>query len=60
MTVDKGVHTLVGAGCAYEVFALSTRKVPTLSKFCRTHRWFEVTLLVALIVHFHREKEQYA
>jgi hypothetical protein len=50
---EMTVRTLIGAGCAYEVFALTTRRTPTLSKMCRNHRWFEAALLIVLVAHFH-------
>jgi hypothetical protein len=47
---------IVAAGCAYEVFALVTKRVPTLSHICRTNRWVEGLLLACLVLHFHRLK----
>lgn len=54
---EKIFRTIIAAGCAYEVFALVTGKTPPLTKFCREHRSFEVTLLACLIFHFHWEEE---
>lgn len=56
MPVENMVRTVIGAGCAYEVFALSTRKTPTLSRMCRHSKSFELLLLSALMVHFHLER----
>ena len=47
------VHVVVGLACAYEGFALVTKCVPTLSAFCRRHRWFEVLMLGWLVLHLH-------
>jgi hypothetical protein len=51
------MRTLVGAACGYEVFALTTRRVPTISKICRCHRSVEAALLAALIIHFHHQEK---
>lgn len=50
------MRVFVGAACGYEVFALATRKVPTLSACCRKHRFLEVVLIGGLLVHFHFER----
>lgn len=57
MTVENKVRTAVGAACAYEVFALTTRKVPTLSKMCRHSKSFECLLFGTLALHFHLERK---
>jgi hypothetical protein len=57
VTLENGVRMMVGAACAYEVFALTTRKVPTLSRMCRHSKSFELLLFGALIVHFHLERQ---
>ena len=54
--VQRYVRVAVGAGCAYEAFALTTRKVPTLSKMCRHSRGFEVFFFAALLTHIHLER----
>lgn len=39
MTSDKEhkvVHTILLAGCAYEIVALTTNKVPTITRILRT------------------------
>jgi len=58
VTLENGVHAVIGAACAYEVFALTTRKVPTLSKICRHSKSFELLLLGTLVVHFHMERAE--
>jgi hypothetical protein len=40
------------AGLALEVFALSTRRVPTLSSFVRSHKRPALMAWVVLTVHF--------
>lgn len=56
--LDAGFRTLVGAACSYEVFALTTRKVPTISMWCRKHRSLEAVILIGLVVHFHDELKE--
>jgi hypothetical protein len=46
---------VVAGACAYEIFALTTRKAPTISVLCRRHHWFEALVLGALVVHLHSE-----
>lgn len=50
------LRAVVGTACAYEVLALTTRQVPTLSAMCRRHRWFEALLLGGLVSHFHYQR----
>lgn len=54
--VDKSLRTVVGCCCSYEVLALITGKVPTISSFCRHHRIIEMVMLGALVVHLHFER----
>jgi hypothetical protein len=55
--MEGPLRPVVAAACAYEVYALASRRVPTISRLCRRHRALEVLLLAALIIHFHyREK----
>lgn len=42
----------VAIGCAYEFLALTTRKLPTLSRIARHHPWAGVTILAVLAHHF--------
>lgn len=52
------LHAVVGSACAYEILALSTGKVPTLSQVCRKFRAFEILMLGVLLAHLHiAEKE---
>jgi hypothetical protein len=46
----------VSACCAYEIFAISTRRIPTISHVCRKHRWIEAGMTVAWLTHIHLEK----
>ena len=43
--------------CAYEVTAIVTRRVPTVTQLCGRHRVLGAALLVALAVHLFREGE---
>lgn len=63
MTLEKKLHIAgnglrcaVGVGCAYEAFALATRKVPTFSQMCGHSKQFEAVFLGALIAHIHLER----
>lgn len=63
MTLEKKLHlagnglrTAVGLGCAYEAFALATRRVPTFSQMCGHSKQFEAIFLGALIAHIHLER----
>ena len=51
------VQSAISAACAYEIAAIVTKKVPTISLLCRRYRWAEVLLLSWLIVHLHRKRE---
>lgn len=46
----------VTACCAYEIFALSTRRLPTISTVCRRHLWLEAGMTAAWLAHVHVEK----
>jgi hypothetical protein len=48
-------HLVIGL-CTYEMTALITKKLPTISKICRKHRWVEAAFLAWLIVHLHRKE----
>lgn len=48
---------VVGCICAYEVLALTTHKVPTISSLCRHHRVVEAALLGMLIAHLHHKEK---
>jgi hypothetical protein len=51
--MEGPLRPVVAAACAYEVYALASRRVPTLSRLCRRHRAFEALLFLVLVVHFH-------
>lgn len=55
---ERVLKTVVGGACAYEVYALVSGRVPTLSKLCRRHRAFEAFLLGTLVIHFHRQEKE--
>lgn len=54
MTAEGAFKIAVAAGCSYEVFALGTRRTPTISRICRRHRWLECAMLTAFLIHLHR------
>jgi hypothetical protein len=60
MENDTTVKAIVAIACAYEIAAITTGRVPTLSWVCRHHRAFEAVLIAVLILHFHvpQEKEK--
>jgi hypothetical protein len=43
--------------CAYEVGAITTGKVPTITNLCGRHRWLAPALVVALAVHLARAEQ---
>lgn len=45
----RGVVTVV---CALEVVAITTRKIPTVTRICREHPAASAAVLTALAVHF--------
>jgi hypothetical protein len=56
--VDRRIaQAAISTACAYEIAAIITKKVPTISYLCRKHRWAEVLLLSWLMVHLHRRRE---
>ena len=53
----RHLRAAVALACAYEVFALTSGRAPTISRLCRRHRSVEVVVLGVLIIHLHyREK----
>ena len=47
----------VAAGlCAWEVAAICTGKVPTLTQVSADHPWFGLFLVGALAVHLHKQR----
>lgn len=41
--------------CAYEMAALTSRRLPTVSALCREHRWLEAAMLAVLLAHLHHQ-----
>lgn len=52
---DRAGKTAVAALCAYEITAITTGRLPTVSALCRRRRAVEAALLVILLAHLHRE-----
>jgi len=47
----------VAAGlCAYEVGAITTGRVPTLTQLSAQHPWIGLVLVGALAVHLHKQR----
>lgn len=46
----------VGVACSYEVAAITSKKVPTISQMCKKHRWLEVVIVGLLVIHLHRKE----
>lgn len=53
----RALKTAVGFICAYEMFAIVSHRVPTISSLCRHHRSVEAALLGVLIVHLHHKEK---
>lgn len=51
--MEKALRTAVGTVCAYEVFALTTGRVPTVSSISRKYWPFEVIILGGLVADIH-------
>lgn len=51
------VQSAIVAACGYEILAITTKKIPTISMICRKYRVAEVAFLAWLIVHFHKKTE---
>jgi hypothetical protein len=45
----------VAAACTFEVVAITTGKVPTISMLCGRHRWLGPAVLGVLAVHLYRQ-----
>lgn len=43
--------------CAYEVAAITTGRLPTVTALCRRFRWMEAALIGLLLTHLHAEIE---
>jgi hypothetical protein len=50
---ELGAKGAVLALCAYEVTAVATGRLPTVSSACRRHRGLEAALLAVLLAHLH-------
>jgi len=48
---DRVFRTVVAAICGYEVFAIATRRVPTVSRICR-HPLAAGIVIGGLVYHF--------
>lgn len=48
----------MSACCAYEVIAITSDRVPTITRLCREHRWAEAILFAGLVTHLHIEKKE--
>lgn len=57
MTKRQSVQSAISALCAYEIVAIGTGKVPTISALCRKHRALEALFFAWLVVHLHRAQE---
>lgn len=49
----RALRVVVGAACAYEVAALTTGQVPTISRLANRHPAFGALVVGALAWHFH-------
>lgn len=58
--LSKPAGIFVAGLCAYEVFALTTGRVPTVSAFCRRYWWCAALVELAWDSHIHsaRQAEQ--
>lgn len=57
VTSRDAVQSAITALCAYEIVAIGTGKMPTVSTLCRKHRSLEALFLAWLMVHLHREQK---
>jgi len=51
--LEPAAKTAVVGLALYEVAAITTRRLPTVSQLCRRRRWVEVALLAVLLTHLH-------
>lgn len=49
---DTFLRGVVATACAWEVVAITTRKVPTVSRISRRHPWFAAAVTGVLVWHF--------
>ena len=45
----------VAAVCGFEIVAITTGKVPTVTMLCGRYRWLAPAVLVALAVHLYHQ-----
>jgi len=45
----------VAAVCAFEVIAITTGKVPTVTMLCARNRWLAPAVLAALAIHLYKQ-----
>jgi hypothetical protein len=45
------IDDLFGIGCAYEVYALATRRCPAITRLCRANRWLALPVLAVVLAH---------
>ncbi len=50
-TIERSLRYPVAIVCAYEAFAIFTRKVPTISSICWDHNVFTPIILGGLAAH---------
>lgn len=53
LRLERAGKGAVAALCAYEVTAILTGRLPTVSSVCRRRRWVEAALLAVLLAHLH-------
>lgn len=51
VAIEHALYYPVGIVCAYEAFAIFTRKVPTISSICWDHNIFTPIILGGLAAH---------
>lgn len=51
LTVRRALRATVATVCAYEVAAISTGRVPTVSALCHQRRWLTPCVLGGLALH---------
>ena len=51
------VDDLFGLGCAYEMYALATGRVPPITRLCRGHRGLVLPVAAVFIAHLLTRKE---
>lgn len=52
-----GSQAAISAACAYEITAIATGKMPTITSICRRYRAAEIAFFLWLVVHLHRDAE---